>query len=177
MTSVQKALAIAFCTQAALNRTGDVYRTVHENTPGLLSTLSSLVDGSYEWITYTTFHRSGGKQYLQIATAINAEWLAVRSPHHFFLLLSFRPGELTIVQELPFFQEARLPKTGNGSSRQPNVKRSLDDAKARTEASKENQRVPARPSLLSPWTSQHHRWVEGESPSSYYSFVGENPLP
>ncbi|KAK7418465.1 hypothetical protein QQX98_003957 [Neonectria punicea] len=116
MTSVRKALAIAFCTHAALHHTGDVYRTVHENTPALLSPGSSLVNACYEWVIYTTFHTSGGKQYLQISTAINADWLV----------------------ELPFFQEARLPKTGNGALRQPNVKRSLDDAKARVEASKEN---------------------------------------
>ncbi|KAH7010035.1 hypothetical protein EDB80DRAFT_868555 [Ilyonectria destructans] len=92
MTTVRKALAIAFCTHAAINRTGDEYRTVHEKTPALLSPLSSLVGERYEWIIYTNFHTSGEKQYLQTATAIKAEWLA----------------------ELPFFQEARLPKTWDG---------------------------------------------------------------
>ncbi|CAG9951768.1 unnamed protein product [Clonostachys rosea f. rosea IK726] len=55
--------------------------------------------------------------YLQPATAINAEWLA----------------------ELPFFQDARLPKKKDedGTLRQPNVKDSLDSARARIEASKE----------------------------------------
>ncbi|KZL66600.1 pre-mRNA splicing factor ATP-dependent RNA helicase PRP43 [Colletotrichum tofieldiae] len=110
MTSVRKALAIAFHTHSAIHRTGDEYRTVHENTPALLSPLSSLVGGNYEWIVYTNFFTGGARQYLQIATAIKAEWLV----------------------------EARLPKTGNGGLRQPDVKRSLDDAKARIEASKAN---------------------------------------
>ncbi|KDN62326.1 putative pre-mRNA-splicing factor ATP-dependent RNA helicase prp43 [Colletotrichum sublineola] len=111
-TSVRKALAIAFHTHSAIHHTGDEYRTVHENTPALLSPLSFLVGANYEWIVYTNFHMGGGKQYLQIATAIKAEWLV----------------------DLPFFQEARMPKTGNGGLRQPNVKSSLDDAKARIES-------------------------------------------
>ncbi|EXU99610.1 oligonucleotide/oligosaccharide-binding (OB)-fold and helicase associated domain protein [Metarhizium robertsii] len=103
MTCVRKALAIAFCTHTAIHHSGDVYRTVHENTSALLAPLSSLVGGDYEWIVYTTLRTSGGKQYLETATAINAEWLV----------------------------EARMPTKGNGSLRQPQVKRSLDDAKAR----------------------------------------------
>ncbi|KAH6972542.1 hypothetical protein BKA56DRAFT_677492 [Ilyonectria sp. MPI-CAGE-AT-0026] len=90
--TVRKALAIAFCTHAAINRTGDEYLTVHENTPALLSPHSSLVGDRYEWIIYTNFHTSGGKQFLQTATAINAEWLV----------------------DLPFFQETRLAKNGTG---------------------------------------------------------------
>lgn len=78
MIAVRKALAIAFCTHTAICRAGDEYRTVHENTPGLLSPLSSLVGAGYEWIMYTNFHTSGGKQYLETAIAIDAEWLTVR---------------------------------------------------------------------------------------------------
>lgn len=44
MTSVRKALAIAFCTHTAIHRTGDEYGTVHKNTPALLSPLSCLVN-------------------------------------------------------------------------------------------------------------------------------------
>lgn len=77
MTSVRKALAVAFCTHAAIHRSGDTYRTVHENTPALLSPHSSLVGSNYEWVVYTVFRTTGGKQYLEIATAINAEWLVV----------------------------------------------------------------------------------------------------
>lgn len=86
LTTVRKALAIAFCTHTALHYTGDVYRTVHENTPALLSPFSSLVGSNYEWVVYTTFHTSGGKQYLQTVTAINAEWLVVRASQNPFLL-------------------------------------------------------------------------------------------
>ncbi|GKT97746.1 LOW QUALITY PROTEIN: pre-mRNA splicing factor ATP-dependent RNA helicase PRP43 [Colletotrichum tofieldiae] len=109
MTSVRKALAIAFHTHSAIHRTGDEYRTVHENTP------RSCHHSALWWrklrvdCVHQFFHR-GARQYLQIATAIKAEWLV----------------------------EARLPKTGNGGLRQPDVKRSLDDAKARIEASKAN---------------------------------------
>ncbi|KAM0259567.1 hypothetical protein ACHAQJ_003293 [Trichoderma viride] len=128
MISIRKALAIAFCTHTAIHRTGDAYRTVHENTPALLSPASSLVGRNHEWIMYTNIHKSGGKQQLQIATVIDPEWLV----------------------ELPFFQEAIMPKTGAGSLRQPNVKNSLDDAKARIEARKQNQQPdPDQLSLLS----------------------------
>jgi pre-mRNA-splicing factor ATP-dependent RNA helicase DHX15/PRP43 len=117
MISIRKALAIAFCTHTAIHRTGDAYRTVHENTPALLSPLSSLTGRNHEWVMYTNLHKSGGKQQLQIATVIDPEWLV----------------------ELPFFQEAIMPKTGAGSLRQPNVKNSLDYAKARIEARNQNQ--------------------------------------
>ncbi|TQN69813.1 Pre-mRNA-splicing factor ATP-dependent RNA helicase PRP43, partial [Colletotrichum shisoi] len=80
-TVIRKALAIAFCTHTAVNRTGDEYRTVHENAPALLSPLSALVGGSHEWVMYTTFSTAASRQYLQTATAIDAEWLVVRSPH------------------------------------------------------------------------------------------------
>ncbi|CAH0027487.1 unnamed protein product [Clonostachys rhizophaga] len=114
--TVRKALAIALCTHTAIWCTGDQYRTVHENAPGLLSATSPLVDECYEWIVYSNFHSAGGKQYFQTATAIKAEWLA----------------------ELPFFQDTRLPKKKDEDQtlRQPNVKDSLDSARARIKASK-----------------------------------------
>lgn len=117
MTSVRNALAVAFCTHTAIHHSGDVYRTVHENTPALLSPASSLVGGNHDWIMYTTLHKTVGKQQLQIATAIDAEWLV----------------------DLPFFREAIMPRTGDGSFRQGSVKRSLDDARARMEARNERQ--------------------------------------
>lgn len=78
---VRKALAIAFCTQTAIRRKEDEYRTVHGNASALLSQHSSLVQGNHEWIIYDHFHKAGGKQYLQIVTAIDPEWLVVRIPH------------------------------------------------------------------------------------------------
>ncbi|KAH8122227.1 P-loop containing nucleoside triphosphate hydrolase protein [Trichoderma asperelloides] len=104
---VRKALAIAFCTQTAIRRTEDAYRTVHGNASALLSPHSSLVEGNHEWVIYDTFHKTGGKQYLQIVTAIDPEWLVID-----------------------------LPKKRDGSLRQPNVKLSLDNAKARIETTK-----------------------------------------
>lgn len=82
VTAVRKALAIAFFTHSAFNYTGDIYRTVHENTPALLSPQSSLIRGNYEWIVYTDLHISGGKQYFRLATAINPEWLVVSLSHN-----------------------------------------------------------------------------------------------
>ncbi|PNP53779.1 hypothetical protein THARTR1_05903 [Trichoderma harzianum] len=117
MTSIRNTLAVAFCTHTAIHHSADVYRTVHEDTPALLSSVSSLVGRNHEWIVYTTLQQEGGKRELQIATSINAEWLV----------------------DLPFFQEAIMSKTGTGSLRQPQVKRSLDDAKAGMEARNERQ--------------------------------------
>ena len=108
---------MAFCIHTAIHYRGDVYRTVHENTDALLSPVSSLVGRNHEWIVYTTLQKTGGKQQLHIATVIDAEWLV----------------------DLPFFQEAIMPKTGKGLLRQPQVKESLDDAKARLEARNERQ--------------------------------------
>ncbi|KAL7900496.1 hypothetical protein HDV64DRAFT_244362 [Trichoderma sp. TUCIM 5745] len=87
MTSVRKTLAIAFCTHTAIHHSGDTYRTVHENTPALLAPLSSLVDANHEWVVYTDFLTTGGKQFLQTISAINAEWLTVRTSSNslFFL--------------------------------------------------------------------------------------------
>lgn len=132
---VRKALAIAFCAQTAIRRTEDAYRTVHGNASALLSPHSSLVEGNHEWIIYDTFHKTGGKQYLQIVTAIDPEWLVVSVSYSSSSPL-FQPNMLTIFQELPFFREDRPAKKRDGSLRQPNVKLSLDNAKARIETTK-----------------------------------------
>ncbi|KAM0514559.1 hypothetical protein ACHAPE_006855 [Trichoderma viride] len=130
-TRVRRALAIAFCTQTAIHRTGDEYRTVHGNTSALLSSQSSLIQGNHEWIMYDSLHKTTGKQYLQIVTAIDTEWLVASIPYSFL-----QPNELTVSQKLPFFQDDRLPQKRDGSFRQPNVKLSLDNAKARIETAK-----------------------------------------
>lgn len=129
-TIVRKALAIAFCTQTAIRRKGDEYRTVHGNASALLSSHSSLVQGNHEWIMYDDFHKAGGMQYLQIATAIDPEWLVVSFFSSSFLL---RPSKLTVFQDLPYFQQDRFPQKRDGSFRQPNAKLSLDNAEARIE--------------------------------------------
>lgn len=76
---VQKALAIALCTQVAVSssRATGEYRTVHENVPALLGFNSSLLPGDYEWVVYTNLVMSGGKVHMETATAIDAEWLVV----------------------------------------------------------------------------------------------------
>lgn len=79
MVSVPKALATAFCTHTTIIHAGDVYQTVHENTPGLVLPLSSIVGSGFEWIVHDVFRTSGGKPCFQKATSVNANILAVRS--------------------------------------------------------------------------------------------------
>ncbi|CAH0034432.1 unnamed protein product [Clonostachys rhizophaga] len=112
---IRKTLAIAFVTYTAIHRVGDEYRTVHENFPALLSPDSALVGENFQWVVYTGFLLSGGRQYLQQATAISAEWIA----------------------DLPFFQEARLPKRRDGTFRQNSVQEALEHAKSSTQAANE----------------------------------------
>ena len=42
-----------------------------------------------------------------------------------------------LVQDLPYFAEGRVPTKNNGQPRQPQVKKSLDAAKKRIEAAKQ----------------------------------------
>ncbi|CAG9994486.1 unnamed protein product, partial [Clonostachys byssicola] len=114
-TTIPKTLAIAFFTHTAIHRTGDEYRTVHENFPALLSPDSALVGANYEWVVYTGFLLSGGRQCLQQATAISAAW----------------------IMDLPFFQEARLPKRRDGTFRQGSVQEALERARSSTQAATE----------------------------------------
>ena len=80
ITGVLKALAIAFCTKAAIYQAGnDEYRTVHEDVSALLAPLSALVNGNFEWVVYNSLiMEEGGRVYLETATPIKAEWLVVR---------------------------------------------------------------------------------------------------
>jgi hypothetical protein len=71
--------AVAFCTETAIHSAGKAYRTVHENARGLLLPHNSLVDGDHEWVVYNLPLTWGGKQFLVTVTAVNAEWLLVRS--------------------------------------------------------------------------------------------------
>ncbi|VUC31787.1 unnamed protein product [Clonostachys rosea] len=88
--SIAKTLATAFFTHIAIHHT----------------------DADHEWVVYTSLLLSGGKQYLQQATAISAELLV----------------------DLPFFRYARLPKRSNGMFRQNNVKEALERARSSTQA-------------------------------------------
>jgi len=80
-TSILRALAVAFCTRTAhLGRYGDDrYQTVHGNICGLVSPSSALAGRCCKWIVYTNFTKSGAKCYLEGVTAIDPEWLTVRS--------------------------------------------------------------------------------------------------
>ncbi|KAI5458784.1 pre-mRNA-splicing factor ATP-dependent RNA helicase PRP43, partial [Mariannaea sp. PMI_226] len=116
-TSVQKALATAFCTRLAIYHGGaDEYRTAHDNVAATLEPRSSLLGSNCEWVVFTTLNKSAGKVYLKIATAVKAEWLV----------------------DLPYFQEDRLPLKGDGKLRQEKVKKSLDAAKVRIAEKKDN---------------------------------------
>ena len=132
-TVVLKALAEAFCTQAAIYHSSlDGYRTVHDNAPARLHPLSTVVNCNFEWIVYTKYNLTGGRAYLEGVSPVDAAWLAVSLSSHFQLT-----NLLTPAQNTPYFQDNRLPLKGTGTHRQENVKKSLDDAKAR-EASKAN---------------------------------------
>ena len=76
--TVMKALAIAFCTQAAIHKANDQYRTVNENVPALLDATSPLLEGRHEWVVYSRLWSSGSRAQLEKATAIRATWLVVR---------------------------------------------------------------------------------------------------
>lgn len=76
-TTVRKALARAFMTHAAIHVGGGVYRTVHENVMAVPEPWSVVCDGGYEWVVYDRLEKIGGKVYMKVVTAIDAEWLVV----------------------------------------------------------------------------------------------------
>ena len=89
LTTVRKALALAFPNRVAIHHAGSAYRAVPENTGGLVLPASPLFGRTSEWIIQTHFQTTGRRQYFGPATAINAEWLVVRSlrpaPHQCWL--------------------------------------------------------------------------------------------
>ncbi|KAF7539365.1 hypothetical protein G7Z17_g12431 [Cylindrodendrum hubeiense] len=108
--NIRKALARSFFYHSALHcetRGDDVYTTVHDNHPAGIHPDSSLVGINHEWIIYDRFIYTG-KQYMQIVTAIDPEWIV----------------------DLEHFQDDRLSRKRNGELRQPKVKASLDKARA-----------------------------------------------
>ncbi|KEY72356.1 hypothetical protein S7711_01038 [Stachybotrys chartarum IBT 7711] len=111
---IHQALAVTFCTRVALyHGSDDEYRTVPENVAARLNPHSSLIGGNYTWIIYTNLTMVGGHVYMNTATPIMVESLV----------------------DLPCFQDDRLPVKGDGSLRQPNVKKLLDEARARIRTS------------------------------------------
>ncbi|VUC23840.1 unnamed protein product [Clonostachys rosea] len=112
---IVKALATAFCTQLAIwNGGGDLYRTVHEKVAARIDTHSALIGGDWEWVVYTKLTKVGERVLLQQVSAVPARELV----------------------DLPYLQESNLPMTGDGTFRMVAVKRSLEAARAKIEASK-----------------------------------------
>lgn len=108
--NIRKALARSFFYHSALHcekRGDDIYTTVHGNHPAGIHPDSSLVGINHEWVIYDTFIHTG-RQYIQIVTAIDPEWIV----------------------DLDHFQDDKLSRKRNGDLRQPNVKASLDKARA-----------------------------------------------
>lgn len=74
---ILKAIAVAFCTCSTVQTQHDVYRNVYERAPGLIHPLSSLLGQGYEWVVYDEYYLRGRKQYHEMVTAVNPEWLLV----------------------------------------------------------------------------------------------------
>ncbi|KAF7543821.1 hypothetical protein G7Z17_g10425 [Cylindrodendrum hubeiense] len=109
---IRKALARGFYYRSAIkceDQGSDIYVTVHGNHPAGIHPGSGLVGVNHEWVVYDTFLYTG-KQYIQNVTAVDPDWLI----------------------DLEYFQDDKLSrKRGAGELRQPNVKLSLDKARAK----------------------------------------------
>ena len=92
-TNPFKALARSFFHQAAFKqRKGiDAYKVVHAAEPAILHPDSALVGGDHEWVVYDSFAHTS-MPYLEIVTAVKAEWLMVSSLYylHFYILTLLR---------------------------------------------------------------------------------------
>ncbi|KAF2665011.1 hypothetical protein BT63DRAFT_443316 [Microthyrium microscopicum] len=109
--NIRKALANAFHTQSAIHESLDVYRTVHDNCPALLHPICAQLNACHEWIVFGEFSQGWQeKQYLEIVTVIEPEWIML----------------------LPYFQDDRLRKNDDGEFEMGKVKASLDAARGAT---------------------------------------------
>ncbi|XEU95407.1 hypothetical protein FSHL1_000691 [Fusarium sambucinum] len=107
-TNIAKALARGLVHNIAFHEHSDIYMTVHDNFPTMLSADSCLVSMEHEWVVFNSiFHVRAS--FLKIATAVKPEWLI----------------------DLPFFQDDKLSRKRTGTLRKPLVKESLDAARAR----------------------------------------------
>ncbi|KAL6404864.1 putative pre-mrna splicing factor rna helicase protein [Ilyonectria robusta] len=109
-TNIRKALARSFFYRSAIysDKGDDIYATVHDNWPAGIHPESSLVGVNHEWVIFGEFVHTG-RQYIQNITAVDPDWLI----------------------DLEYFQDFNLAqKGGNKGLRQPNVKASLDKARA-----------------------------------------------
>ncbi|KAF5551800.1 pre-mrna splicing factor rna helicase [Fusarium mexicanum] len=112
---IRKALARSLFTNSAIEKGEDVYMTVHDAVPAVVSMTSVLFKQGYSWVVFDKLIKYGSKIYLQNATAVDPEWLA----------------------DLPFFQDDKLSVKRDEARtiRQPYVKESLDAARARLQSS------------------------------------------
>ncbi|KAF4450308.1 pre-mRNA-splicing factor ATP-dependent RNA helicase prp43 [Fusarium austroafricanum] len=121
---IRRSLLAGFFSKAAYRVQGDDnYKSVKDNYPFLIEPDSCLVGMGHEWVICHNFHFSS-IQYMQVVTAAEAEWLL----------------------EYPIFKDDRLPRRVTGELKNPEVKQSLDKARAKPPApSKE---IPVRVSYI-----------------------------
>lgn len=80
--------------------------------PALLAPLSFLVDANHEWVMYTNFVTTGGKQYLQTVSAINAEWLTVSTSNDSLFYLVEQIANTIRLRSYPSSKQIDLPRNG-----------------------------------------------------------------
>ncbi|KAI6772436.1 hypothetical protein HG530_003394 [Fusarium avenaceum] len=101
-TNIGKALARGLPHKIAIHKSDDVYVTINDNVPVMLSADSGMVGMKHKWVVFNDVIYVGSC-YLGTATAVKPEWFA----------------------DLPFFQDDRLAIRGDGTPRQPQVKEAL----------------------------------------------------
>ncbi|CAJ0553646.1 Ff.00g121580.m01.CDS01 [Fusarium sp. VM40] len=101
-TNIGKALARGLPHKIAIHKSDDMYVTINDNVPVMLSADSGMVGMKHKWVVFNDIIYVGSC-YLGTATAVKSEWFA----------------------DLPFFQDDRLAIRGDGTPRQPQVKEAL----------------------------------------------------
>lgn len=79
--NLRKAIAYGFHHRSAIltDPENDGYMSSHGECHGLLDASSGLATGRHEWIVYNKLSE-GSSWYYQVATAIELDWLLVRTP-------------------------------------------------------------------------------------------------
>ncbi|KAJ3483220.1 hypothetical protein NLG97_g7357 [Lecanicillium saksenae] len=107
--NVLQAITRGFCTQIAFHEgPGDKYRTFETDVNALLHAKSALVGVRPRWVVYTKLSRRSRRQYLDIVSAVDVNWI--------MNLKNFQPSALALGRE--------------NEIRQPTVNRALDAARA-----------------------------------------------
>lgn len=118
--NIRWALAEGLCYQVAYDgaknpkgRTTDLYRTINDNQPALLSATSVLANNQdVHWVVFSEYVHTG-KQYLQGVTAINPEWLIVRLPYHVPHALMLTLCRIFLISRMIHWPRRRLASTSN----------------------------------------------------------------